>query len=77
MPSQPQVVVFDDTLTFGDVGVGISPDPRLGAGAHSQVAFRYFEAIPEPSTFALGSLGIVALAAFGIRIRIGRFRRSL
>jgi hypothetical protein len=77
MPSQPQVVVFDDSLTFGDVGVGISPDPRVGPGAHSQVAFRYFEAIPEPSTVALGSLGFVALAAFGVRTRLNRVRRLL
>ena len=35
---------------------------------------RYFEAVPEPSTVALGSLGLVAVAGFGVRTRLNRVR---
>jgi hypothetical protein len=45
------------------------------SGTESPVAFRFINAVPEPSSVALGSLGIVALAAFGVRTRLGRFRR--
>jgi RNA polymerase sigma factor (sigma-70 family) len=71
-PNQPQLVVFDDTLTFGDVGIGMDFDARVGAGGQSQVAFRHFAAVPEPNTIALGSLGSVALASFTFRNRLLR-----
>jgi RNA polymerase sigma factor (sigma-70 family) len=69
MPSQPQLVVFDDTLTFGGVGVGLA-----GGGGATQVAFRRVASVPEPTSVALGSLGFVALAAFGVRTRLIRLR---
>jgi RNA polymerase sigma factor (sigma-70 family) len=75
-PNQPQLVVLDDTLTFGSVVVGIGTDARIGAGGFSRVAFRHFEAVPEPSTAALGSLGLVALASFACRARLRRIGRS-
>jgi RNA polymerase sigma factor (sigma-70 family) len=64
-PAQPQLVVVDDTLTFGNVGVGVG-----GGASQTQVAFRDFAAVPEPSTVALGSLGFVALASFAFRGRL-------
>jgi RNA polymerase sigma factor (sigma-70 family) len=75
-PNQPQLEVFDDTLTFGDVGIGMDFDIRAGTGGHSQVAFRHFAAVPEPSSIALGSLGFVALASVAFRTHQGRIRWS-
>jgi hypothetical protein len=71
MPAQPQLMVFDDTLTSGNVGIGMA-----GGGGLSQVAFRQVASIPEPSTVTLGSLGFIALAAFAVRTRLNHFRHS-
>jgi hypothetical protein len=74
-PIEPQIVVGDlpDYLRpSGEIGVwtgGFANGPE-----RVPVAFRFVEAIPEPSTAVLGSLGIVALAAFGCRTRLNRVR---
>jgi RNA polymerase sigma factor (sigma-70 family) len=68
IPPQPQVVAMDDTLSFGEVGVGI------GQGADiSQVAFRSFAAIPEPATWCIAAVGLASLGTFVLlrRRRIG------
>jgi hypothetical protein len=44
------------------------------AGTPSPVAFRFVNAVPEPSSVALGSLGFVALAGFVFRARLLRIR---
>lgn len=58
MPGQPQLTVFDNTLTVGPVGLGIGGSDNGTA----QVAFRSFSAVPEPSA---ATLGAVSLASFG------------
>jgi hypothetical protein len=73
-PNQPQLAVFDDTLTFGSVVIGIGTDARIGAGGFSRVAFRHFEAIPEPTSVILGSLGFLTLASFAFRARLRSIR---
>jgi hypothetical protein len=73
-PNQPQLVAFDNTLTFGSLVVGIGTDARIGAGGFSRVAFRHFEAVPEPSTAALGSLGFLTLASLAFRAHERRTR---
>jgi hypothetical protein len=40
------------------------------------VEFRFFQAVPEPSSFAFGLLGALALASFAFRIRLRRCRCS-
>jgi hypothetical protein len=75
MPSEPTVMVTDNTiLDPGTIGLLHHPT-GMGAGA-----FRFVQAsrtpIPEPSTVVLGSLGIVALAAFGFRTRLNRARHK-
>jgi hypothetical protein len=70
-PAQPQLVVFDNTLTSGEFGVGIT---STGGGPPSQVAFRQFSAVPEPTTVVLGSMSGLVLASFAFRIRMCRTR---
>ncbi len=69
-PAQPQLVVFDDTTTSGEVGVGLG-----NGGGASQVAFRHVEAVPEPPAMALGSLGALALVGFALRAHIAHSTR--
>jgi RNA polymerase sigma factor (sigma-70 family) len=71
-PNQPQLVVFDDTLTVGEFGFGIDVDARAGIPGHAQVAFRNFAAVPEPSTVAMGSVAGAALVSFAFRSRLRR-----
>ena len=59
MPAQAQLIAFDDSLDFGQVGVGIA-----SGGAVSQVAFRSFSAIPEPATGGIAALAMASLGGF-------------
>jgi hypothetical protein len=73
MPTEPTVSVVDDQ--FEGPGVIFIMHHPIGI---SSGAIRFVQAsptpIPEPSTAAIGSLGIVALAAFGFRTRLNRVR---
>lgn len=75
MPTEPTLTVIDNQFP-GPGTVGLLHHPTgLGAGA-----FRFVHAsptpIPEPSTAALGSLGMIALAGFVFRIRLNRVRSA-
>jgi hypothetical protein len=76
MPSAPQLTVDSLPSYVADEGtVGLFNAQLLTQNPKVPVEFRFFEAIPEPSSVALGSLGLIALAAFGVRARLQRFRR--
>jgi hypothetical protein len=70
-PTQPTVTVIDNQIP-GQGTVAIMHHPN-GTGFGS---FRYVNVdnspIPEPQSFALGSLGFVALAGFAFRTRLNR-----
>ena len=73
-PDSPNLSATDSTFSSGVAGILIDTP---GPGTHS-VAFRSIHVantpIPEPSTAALSSLGIVALAGFVFRARLNRIR---
>jgi hypothetical protein len=60
MPGQPQLIAVDDSLTFGDVGIGIGGSDNASA----RVAFRNFAAVPEQSAVALAVLGTGSFSGF-------------
>ena len=68
MPSKPQVDASSDLHASGSIGIYYNPPPGNGSAT-----FRYVHiadmSIPEPSSFALGSLGAVAVAGLAIRLR--------
>ena len=77
MPSAPQLIVDpipDYVADEGFVGLFnaqlLSPNPKI------PIEYQYFQAVPEPSTVALASLGIVALGAFGVRTRLSGDRSA-
>jgi RNA polymerase sigma factor (sigma-70 family) len=75
MPSVPQLTVGSLPGYVADEGtVGLFNAQLLTQNPKIPVEFRYFEAIPEPSTTALGSLGFIALAGFACRTRLLRTR---
>jgi hypothetical protein len=76
-PQTPQIV---GTLpnTLDDSGTVVLWTLPRSSDWNKPVAFRHVEVapIPEPSTAALGSLGVVAVAAFGFRNRLNRVRHQ-
>jgi hypothetical protein len=73
IPSVPQLTVATLPGYIADAGfIGVWNAQLQTQQPKIPVEFRYFEAIPEPSTVALGSLGIVALAGLIFRTRLNR-----
>jgi RNA polymerase sigma factor (sigma-70 family) len=73
MPSVPQLTVDSLPNYIANEGlVGLYNAQLQTQQPKIPVEFRYFEAVPEPSTVALGSLGIVAVAGLVFRTRLNR-----
>jgi hypothetical protein len=69
-PTIPQLSSLDDTILTGEFGFLIN-----GQGQATTVAYRWFEAVPEPATITL-LLAVLALAAPAALRRLRKFGQA-
>jgi RNA polymerase sigma factor (sigma-70 family) len=70
MPGSPQVTATLPNYVADQGAVGIFNAQSLEQDPKFPVAFRYFQAVPEPSSVALGSLSGIVLASLAFRTRL-------
>ena len=70
-PSLPQASTADNQYPNGTVGILVD---LAQPGSAATIRYVEVQSVPEPAAVALGSLGFVALAAFGVRSRLTRLR---